>query len=218
MVFRWLPGPGHSIPALVFCSRPRGHSVAAQNIWQRHPVGLHVSQFDGYISHLRNNKKTNSLTSEFESHLKQTNEKKTTTKKPKTKHISNYGATQWRESYEGRVHPSIWNPPTGGLTTWWHLHFKIRKWNSPGVRSSGRKWQNTNQLVHFAWAWLHFVFHHNFHSLEGLVRSAATTFVPEFAACLEQLCQQRATQMQRRERKMWAGLQMNVLATCLPRT
>lgn len=104
------------------------------------------------------------------------------------------------ESCEGHVDPSFSNLPTVSLTALWHLHFKTTKWNSPGVQSSGSEWKTTNQLVHFAGARLHFVIHHNFHSLEDLVCSAAAAFIPESAASLEQLCQQRVTQMQRQER------------------
>lgn len=89
---------------------------------------------------------------------------------------------------------------------------------SLGVQSLGSKWKNTNQLVYFAGAWLHFVVNHNFHSLEDFVSSAAAAFFPESAASLEQLCQQRVTQTQRQERKMWALPQINVLATGLPFT
>lgn len=69
----------------------------------------------------------------------------------------------------------------------------------PGVRSEESTWQNTNQLVNFTGAGLHFVIHHDFHSLEDLVCMAAAAFVLQFAARLEQLCQQRVPQMQSQE-------------------
>lgn len=54
--FIWLynlPGTAHAVPTLVLGSCSSGHSVTAQNTWERNPVRLQLPQVHGYIRHLK---------------------------------------------------------------------------------------------------------------------------------------------------------------------